>query len=107
MTKMTKTYEIYSRGGERCWLYSDDTYTLALSDCADPELAQETTETTAAMLADCFSADALRGLLIEMIAQNEAGELSIHELAGTREGKLDKAIELACSIATDNGRNPA
>ena len=89
------TYKIYTKGDDKVWLYSDDTFTLAISDCSDPEMATETTETTPAMLADIFSADALRGILAEMEADHAAGRISIHELDEVREGKLGKAIALA------------
>ena len=97
------TYEIYTKADDKVWLYSDDTYTLAISDCSDPEIATETTETTPIMLADIFLADALKNLLGQMIAKHEAGEISIHELAEAEE-KLGKAIAIAEAEAGKAGR---
>jgi hypothetical protein len=88
-------YPVYTSGNEKVWLYSDDTYTLAISDCSDPALATEITETTAEMLADIFSAETLAGIIAEMEATHASGRISIHELNETREGKLEQAIKLA------------
>jgi hypothetical protein len=79
----TATYEVYSKSDEKIWLYSDDTYTLAISDCADPDMAQETTETTPQMLAEIFSVDALKSLLAQ-IGHCEKLERAIAIAAGVR-----------------------
>lgn len=76
---MSATYEIYSRGNEKCWLADTDTFTLALVDCADADLAENMDETTPEMLANCFSREALVALAAER---------------GNDE-KLDKAIAVA------------
>ena len=94
------TYTVYAKGDEKIWLYSNDTYTLAISPCSDPDEAEETAETDAEMLANIFSADALRGVLAEMEDAYAGGRISIHELDEAREGKLGKAIALAVEDLT-------
>jgi hypothetical protein len=89
------TYTVYTKSDDKVWLYSDDTFTLAISDCSDPSMADQTTETTPEILADIFTANALRGVLADMEAYHASGEISIHELDEAREGKLGKAIALA------------
>lgn len=86
---MSKTYEIYSRGEEKCWLADTDTFTLALSDCADADIAEHVDETTAEMLAECFDFDALLALAIERERPNAPSGIC---------SKLSHAIRIAAQM---------
>jgi hypothetical protein len=84
-----ETYQIYSRGDEKCWLADSNALTLALSDCADADNAENIEEMTAQMLAEAFSFDALLELALQREKPKQPGGMC---------AKLTKAIRLAAQM---------
>lgn len=76
----TKNYTATSKSGEKMFLHTDETYTLALSDCADVELAQDTKETTPRILADIFAPEELVSLREQMNPNSSTDADSIEKI---------------------------
>ena len=84
-----KIYTIYTRDDEKCWLVDSDTFTLALSDSADADQAENVAETTPETLAEYFDFPALLALAIERENPNTPSGIC---------SKLSKAIRIAAMM---------